>query len=539
MLRQWPFRIHSSPGHPYLFYHFQGISKMHETIIIIDFGAQYAQLIARRVREAHVYCEIVPCTESAENIRRKNPKGIILSGGPRSVYENDAPNISRELFDYGIPILGICYGHQLLAFHFRGEVNTAARREFGKAYLHIDDQSDLFKGIVSPTIVWMSHGDSLSRIPEGFEAIGHTENAPLAAMRNSEKHFYGIQFHPEVMHTDEGRKILNNFLFSIVGCAGDWTPGLFVQESIANIQSAVGAGRVICALSGGVDSSVTSVLLHKALGPGQFTPIFVDNGLLRKGEREQVEKTFRSAFRMDLHVVDAREQFLSALSGITDPEQKRKIIGKTFIHIFEREAIRIGKVDFLAQGTLYPDLIESVSFKGPSATIKSHHNVGGLPEKMNLKLIEPLRELFKDEVRKVGNELGIPQDILGRHPFPGPGLAIRVLGEVTPERLALVSEADAIFIEEIKKAGLYDEIWQALTVLLPVQSVGVMGDSRTYENVAALRAVTSLDGMTADWFPMPPDILGKISNRIINEIRGINRVVYDVSSKPPSTIEWE
>ncbi len=513
--------------------------KMHELIIIIDFGSQYTQLIARRVREANVYCEIVPCTESVENIRSRNPKGLVLSGGPRSVYEKNAPNISSELFALGIPILGICYGHQLMAFHFNGEVNTAAKREYGKALLVIDDTSDLFREIPSPTAVWMSHGDALSKIPEGFEAIGHTENAPLAAMRNSEKHFYGIQFHPEVVHTEKGRLILHNFLFSIVGCAGDWTPGLFAQESIERIRNTVGTGKVICALSGGVDSSVTSVLLHKALGPGQFTPIFVDNGLLRKGEREQVEHMFRSAFKMDLHVVDGRDRFLSALAGVTDPEQKRKIIGKTFIDIFEQEASRIGRVDFLAQGTLYPDLIESVSFKGPSATIKSHHNVGGLPEKMNLKLIEPLRELFKDEVRKVGKELGIPQDILGRHPFPGPGLAIRVLGDVTPERLALVREADAIFIEEIRKAGLYDDIWQALTVLLPVQSVGVMGDSRTYENVAALRAVTSLDGMTADWYPMPPDVLGKISNRIINEIRGINRVVYDVSSKPPSTIEWE
>lgn len=511
---------------------------MHETIFIIDFGSQYTQLIARRVREMHVYCEIVPCTEPLEKIKVKKPKGIILSGGPRSVYEKAAPNVSPEIFNLSIPILGICYGHQLLAFHFEGKVDTAARREYGKSHLIIDDFSDIFKNMPSPTVVWMSHGDALLEIPEGFEPIAHTENAPIAAMRMRNKKIFGLQFHPEVVHTVEGRIILQNFLFNVAGCSGDWTPGSFINDTIQKIREQVGSGRVICALSGGVDSSVTSVLLHHAVG-NQFTCIFVDHGLLRKGEREQVENTFRSNFHMNLRVVDAGERFLKALEGVDDPEEKRKTIGRMFIEIFEEEAAKLEAVDYLAQGTLYPDLIESTSFKGPSATIKSHHNVGGLPEKMNLKLIEPLRELFKDEVRLVGKELGMPQEILGRHPFPGPGLAIRVLGEVTPERIALVKEADAIFIDEIRNAGLYDKIWQALAVLLPVRSVGVMGDCRTYENVLALRAVTSLDGMTADWFPMPPDVLGRISNRIINEIRGVNRVVYDVSSKPPSTIEWE
>ncbi len=511
---------------------------MHEQILILDFGSQYTQLIARRIREQDVYCEIYPFNISIEKITGKNPKGIVLSGGPMSVYEEASPMIHSSVFELGIPVLGICYGQQLIAYLLGGEVDKAVKREYGKAVLLIDKSEDLFNGVSDRSVVWMSHGDRLEKIPENFEVIAHTDNSPLAAIKEKKRKIYGIQFHPEVVHTEEGKKILRNFLFNIAKCSGDWTPKSFVSEAVMRIKDEVGDGKVICGLSGGVDSSVTALLLNKALGKN-FKCLFVDNGFLRKGERKQVEETFNSHFKIDLQVVDASKRFLDSLKGVIDPEEKRKKIGNTFIEVFEEESGKFGRVDFLAQGTLYPDLIESKSFKGPSFTIKTHHNVGGLPEKMNLKLIEPLRELFKDEVRKVGNELSLPSEISGRHPFPGPGLAVRILGEVTKESLDILRDVDEIYIDEIKKANLYDDIWQAFAVLLPVRSVGVMGDSRTYENVTALRAVTSLDGMTADWFDMPHDILRKISSRIINEVKGVNRVVYDISSKPPSTIEWE
>jgi len=513
-----------------------------ETVLILDYGSQYSQLIARRVRELGVYSELHPFNVPLEKIRSLKPKGLILSGSPHSTYEQGAPLSPAEIFELGIPVLGICYGLQLIAFQLGGEVDRAARREYGHADLVVDDRSDLFAGIgvpgEPPLKVWMSHGDHLTKLPPGFEPIGHTANAPICAIRDSRRKIFGVQFHPEVVHTPKGKDVLRNFLFRICGCKGGWNSASFIQSATESIRQRVGGGKVICALSGGVDSSVAAILLHRALGDQLFC-IHIDNGLMRKGETEQVLRTFRDSYRITLDYVDATDRFLGELQGVADPERKRKIIGKLFIDIFEEEARKLGQVDYLAQGTLYPDVIESTSFRGPSVTIKTHHNVGGLPEKMNLKLIEPFRELFKDEVRAVGAELGLPDELIWRHPFPGPGLAVRVLGEITRERLGLLREADAIFVEEIKRAGLYRDIWQGFVVLLPVRSVGVMGDGRTYEYTAAIRAVASVDGMTADWFRIPHEVLATISSRITNEVRGINRVVYDISSKPPATIEWE
>jgi len=511
--------------------------KQEETIIILDFGSQYTQLIARRIRENKVFCEIIPFSQKTETYKHKNLKGIILSGGPSSVFDQNAPFCEREVFELGVPVLGICYGLQLIGKMYDGELERSKKREYGKAIIKIDNYEDLFSEIKDQTPVWMSHGDHLSGLPEGYEVLAHTENIPFAAIRNKEKKIFGLQFHPEVMHTQEGKKILHNFLFNICKCEGTWTAESFIESSVSFVKEKVKKGRVILGLSGGVDSSVCAMLVNKAVGK-QLNCIFVDNGLLRKNEAQEVISVFED-FDLNLICVDASQRFLDELEGVTDPEEKRKIIGRVFIEVFEEEAREIEDVGFLAQGTLYPDVIESTSFKGPSATIKSHHNVGGLPEEMNLKLIEPLRELFKDEVREIGRKLKLPEKIIGRHPFPGPGLAVRILGEVTNDRLFILREADDIFIQELKKSDLYDKIWQAFCVLLPVQSVGVMGDERTYENVIALRAVTSVDGMTADWAKLPFVTLEKISNRIINEVKGVNRVVYDVSSKPPATIEWE
>ncbi len=510
----------------------------HERIVILDFGSQYTQLIARRIRECGVYAEIHPFHWGIEKIRALKPKGIVLSGGPRSVYDPDAPLPDPQIFDLGVPVLGICYGLQVIASVFGGTVDRAARREYGRAELEILDDADLFHHIPSPTIVWMSHGDALHSIPEGFAVIARTANAPIAAIRNVHRQIWGVQFHPEVHHTVYGKEMLKNFLFQICRCRGDWTPAAFVEEAIAKIRQTVGEDHVICAVSGGVDSTVAAVLIHRAIGE-QLHCVHIDNGLMRKDESRQILALFRQHFHIPLDFIDASAQFLERLRGVTHPEQKRKIIGHTFIEVFEQYAARIPEAKWLAQGTLYPDVIESVSFKGPSAVIKTHHNVGGLPEQMQLQLLEPFRELFKDEVRAVGKQLAIPESFLYRHPFPGPGLAIRIPGEVTAEKLRILREADAIFIEELWKHDLYRDIWQAFAVLLPVRSVGVMGDERTYQYVCALRAVRSVDGMTADWYPFPHDILAHIANRIINEVAGINRVVYDVSSKPPATIEWE
>jgi GMP synthase (glutamine-hydrolysing) len=512
---------------------------MHEEkILVLDFGSQYTQLIARRVRESKVYSEILPFNASIEKIRNFNPKGIILSGGPSSVYANDAPIPDIKIFQLGIPVLGICYGMQLMAHLFGGKVAKAARREYGKAELIIDNRMSIFQGIQKKTIVWMSHGDRIVRYPPAFEPLAHTANSPVAAMADQKKGFYALQFHPEVIHTQNGFEILKNFLFKVCKCRPTWTMKSFIESATRDIREKANGEKIVCGISGGVDSSVTAVLVHKAIGD-HLTCIFVDNGVLRAGEARKVEETLRKHFNMNIYCVDASERFLNRLKSVIDPEVKRKRIGNEFIKVFEEEAKKITGVKFLAQGTLYPDVIESVPFKGPSATIKSHHNVGGLLKKMKLKLIEPLRELFKDEVRLLGKELGLPVEIINRHPFPGPGLAIRVIGEVTRERCDILRKADIIVLDEISKAGLYTELWQSFAVLLPVKSVGVMGDERTYENVIAVRAVKSLDGMTADWAKIPHDVLGIISNRIINEVKGVNRVVYDISSKPPSTIEWE
>ncbi len=508
-------------------------------ILILDYGSQFTQLIARRIREERVYCEIHPPTVSTDFVREWQPKGIILSGGPSSVYDDDVPGLNEALLDLSVPVLGICYGMQLIA-QARGGKVAPGKREYGRAQLRIEDADDLFDGFAAgePITVWASHGDHVNTAPDGFRTLAATSDLPVAAFRAEGAPIFGVQFHPEVAHTPRGDEILSNFAFNICGCEPTWTPGSFIDESIDRIRAQVGDAQVICGLSGGVDSSVAAALVHRAIGD-QLTCIFVDNGLLRKGERESVERTFRQHLGAKLVVVDASEEFLAKLDGVQDPEQKRKRIGETFIRVFERAARDAGDAGFLVQGTLYPDVIESQSVKGPSAVIKTHHNVGGLPEDMTFELIEPLRELFKDEVRNVGRELGLPEELVGRHPFPGPGLAIRVLGPVSAGRLDVLREADAVYLEEIRAAGLYDDIWQAFAVLLPVHSVGVMGDARTYENVIALRAVTSRDGMTADWYPFPHDVLARVSNRIINEVAGVNRVCYDVSSKPPATIEWE
>jgi GMP synthase (glutamine-hydrolysing) len=509
-----------------------------EKILILDFGSQVTQLIARRVREQSVYCEIHPYCMPLEKIKAFAPKGIILSGSPSSVYDKDAPHSDPGIYGLGLPVLGICYGMQLMTHQLGGKVEGSDKREFGRAALTLDDSSDLFAGFDGSAEVWMSHGDRIEAIPAGFQGIAHTEHCPAAAMKDETRRLYGVQFHPEVVHTPRGDELLGNFLFNICDCRPTWTMASFIETEIADIRRKVGTGKVLCALSGGVDSSVVAVLIHKAIGD-QLHCVFVNNGLLRKGEAERVVNLFSRHFRINLDYVDASERFLDKLEGVSDPETKRKIIGNEFIYLFEEEAKKLGQVDYLAQGTLYPDVIESVSTKGPSAVIKSHHNVGGLPEKMNLKLLEPVRELFKDEVRLLGKELGMPDEVIYRQPFPGPGLAIRCIGELSKEKLEILREADAIVIEEIRKAGLYREIWQSFAVLLPVKTVGVMGDARTYEFTVALRAVNSLDGMTADWVKLPYELLGSISSRIINEVKGVNRVVYDISQKPPSTIEWE
>ncbi len=514
----------------------------HDTILIIDFGSQVTQLIARRVREAGVYCEIHPFQSAEAAYRKLKPKGVILSGGPASVTEDFSPRAPQLIFDEKLPVFGICYGEQTMAEQLGGKVEAGHHREFGRAFLEVKKPTKLFDGVWEAGTrhqVWMSHGDRVTRLPEGFEVVATSDNAPYAAIADEKRNYYAVQFHPEVVHTPDGAKLIQNFVHKIAGARSDWTMSAYRQEMIAKIRAQVGKGKVICGLSGGVDSSVAAVLIHEAIG-SQLTCVFVDHGLMRQNEAKEVVDLFRGHYNIPLVHVDASDLFLGQLAGVTDPETKRKTIGRLFIEVFEKEAKAVGGAEFLAQGTLYPDVIESVSFTGgPSVTIKSHHNVGGLPERMNMKLVEPLRELFKDEVRALGRELGLPDSFVGRHPFPGPGLAIRIPGDITREKLDILRQADAIYLDEIRKAGLYDIIWQAFAVLLPVRTVGVMGDGRTYDHVCALRAVTSVDGMTADFYPFDMNFLGRAATRIINEVRGINRVVYDVTSKPPGTIEWE
>lgn len=514
---------------------------MRESIVILDFGAQYSLLIARRVRECGVYCELLPHDTPLDKIAELNPKGFILSGGPASVYDDDAPMAPSYVFESKLPVLGICYGMQLLAHQLGGTVSPGHKREFGPALIEVDEEASLFRDLSSTLSVWMSHGDNVSQLPPGFRSLAHSGNSPYAAIADDSNHYYGIQFHPEVVHTPQGAEMLRNFLFNVCRCQGGWTPKAVLERAVQDVRQQVGDGRAICALSGGVDSAVAAAITHAAIGD-RLTCVFVDNGVMRKGEPQQVQESFRAALGIKLHFVDASERFLEQLAGVTDPETKRKRIGETFVRVFEDEAAELGDLDFLVQGTTYPDVVESghTASKGDQArVIKSHHNVGGLPDDMVLSIVEPLRYLFKDEVRAVGLELGLPQEIVGRQPFPGPGLSIRIIGEVTAERVKTLQDADHIVQQEIAEAGLYDTLWQAFAVLTDTRTVGVQGDYRTYGNVVALRAVTADDAMTADWARLPYDVLGKIANRIVNEVPGVNRVVYDITSKPPGTIEWE